>query len=87
MGKIIQYRLNNLIYLHFKKHFCPHCGCRLRTGYIVETVGTATDTYVFGFGNYIRGNVEYRTGGLWCPECELSITVDEMKKYERGAGG
>jgi len=40
--------------------------------------------YDFSVGDtFLRGDVEFRTEYFHCPNCQLDISIEEMKKYEK----
>ena len=78
----------NPIYAHFKKHYCPKCGERLKLKYISNVVNSNSaeaKNYDFSFGDtFLVGNVEFRARYFYCPKCGLSISFKEMEKHEKG---
>lgn len=76
-------------YVHWKKHFCPECGTRLKTAYdsvVVNSNSPEAKNYDFSIAagdNHLTGDVEFRTSYFKCPKCEFSISFDEMKKLEK----
>lgn len=83
----------NPFYVHWKKHFCPECGTRLKTAYdsvIINSNSPEAKNYDFSVaaGDYhLTGDVEFRTSYFKCTKCEFSIPFDEMKKLEKKKPG
>lgn len=78
---------NDLIYTHFKKHYCPHCMVRLnrvKCSKIVNSKSIESKNYNFQLGDvYMCGDVKFIWTEFQCPKCKHQITVDEMKKIEK----
>ena len=77
----------NPFYTHFKKHFCPKCGTKVKLGRerkIVNSRLPEAKNYDFSNcdTNWI-GNVDFRIRCFYCPNCEINISFEDMKKYER----
>ena len=75
-------------YVAFKKHYCPVCGVRLHTVDVEQVLrpGSA-DAERLGLSwssRIIVKNVKYIWTEFECPQCKRRITIDEMRKIERG---
>lgn len=86
----VKYLYNvNPFYVHWKRHYCPECGTRLKTAYdsvIVNSNSPEAKDYDFSIAagdSYLTGDVEFRTSYFKCPKCEFVISFDEMKKLEK----
>ena len=77
----------NPFYVHFKKHFCPKCGTKLKLQYISKIVNSKSQeakNYDFSIGDtYFIGDVEFRTRYFYCSKCQLNFSFQEMKCYEK----
>lgn len=79
----------NPFYVHWKKHFCPECGTRLKMAYdsvIVNSNSPQAKDYDFSIAagdSKLTGDVEFRTSFFQCPKCNLRIPFDEIKKIEK----
>lgn len=78
----------NPFYVHFKKHYCPQCGDRLRVNYcckVVDFNSPEAVNYDFRVGDTIwKGEVEFRMSLLKCPTCKFEISPNEMRSLEKG---
>lgn len=90
MKKAVKYIYNaSPFYTHWKKHFCPKCGNRLDMrclSKIVNSKSSEAKDYDFSAGDtFLVGDVEFRTKYFHCSNCQLNISLQEMKKHEKGA--
>lgn len=88
MKKAIKYIYNaNPLYVHWKKHFCPRCKTKVELGFlstIVNSKSPEARKYDFSMGDtYYVGDVEFRVRCFYCTQCQINISFQEMKKYER----
>lgn len=88
MRKAIKYIYDaNPFYVHLKKHFCPICGSKLELRYVSRIVNSKSPEakdYDFSVGDtFFVGNVEFRTRFFHCLNCQIDISIQEMKKYEK----
>lgn len=88
MRKAVKYIYDaNPFYVRWKKHFCPKCKTRLillHTSKIINSNSEEAKEYDFSVGDtFFVGDVEFRTGYFHCSGCQLDISFQEMKKYER----
>lgn len=87
MRKAIKYDYNNPFWVHLKKHFCPKCGNKLELRDAIKIVNSKSPEakdYDFSVGDtYFVGDVEFRTRYFHCSNCQLDISIKEMKKYEK----
>ena len=63
----------NLFFVFFKKHFCPHCGERLERSYIWEVLpekSMAAKRYRAVGDTTYSGDVQLRTGCFYCGKCK-----------------
>lgn len=67
----IKYLYNvNPFYVHWKKHFCPKCGIKMKTDYdsiVVNSDSPKANDYDFSVvagDSYLTGNVEFRKSFL-----------------------
>ncbi|MBD5470030.1 MAG: hypothetical protein HDR19_02620 [Lachnospiraceae bacterium] len=77
----------NPFWTHLKKHFCPNCGTKVKFGRerkIVNSRSYEAKFYDFSCGDtFLIGDVEFRIRCFYCPNCDINISFDDMKKYER----
>lgn len=77
-----------LFYVFCRKHFCPKCGKKLELRYdskIVNSRSPEAKNYDFTMGDvFFVGDVEFRTGYLFCNGCQSSFSFRDMKKFEKG---
>lgn len=88
MKKAIKYiYAANPFYVHWKKHVCPKCGSKAELRYVSKIVNSKSPEakdYDFSAGDtYFVGDVEYRTRYFYCPKCQIDISFQEMKKFEK----
>ena len=88
MVSAIIYSYNaSLFYVYCKKHFCPKCGSKVMLGYerkIVNSNSPEAINYDFSCVDTNRvGDVKFITRCFFCPNCQVNILFEEMKKYER----
>ena len=85
----IKYIYNaSLFWVHCKKHFCPRCGTKAELGNetkIVNSRSAEAKNYDFfdAGGDYMRGNVKFITRCFYCPDCQVNISFEDMKKHEK----
>ena len=88
MRKAIKYIYGaSPFYVHWKKHYCPNCGDKVELRYVSKVVNSKSPeakNFDFSVGDtYFVGDVEFRTRYFYCPKCQLDISIEEMKKYEK----
>ncbi len=78
----------NPFYVHCKKHFCPKCCNKLDLRYVSRMVNSKSPEakkYDFSIGDtFLVGDVEFRTRCFFCKSCQLFISFQDMKEYEKG---
>ena len=75
----------NLFFVFFKKHFCPHCGERLERSYIWEVLpekSMAAKRYRAVGDTTYSGDVQLRTGCFYCNKCKKKISYQEVRAAE-----
>lgn len=79
----------NLLYTHFKKHFCPKCGTQVKLGRerkLVNSKSPEAKNYdFFNVDNFMVGDVEFRIRCFYCPNCDMNISFEQMEKYEQSS--
>ena len=77
----------NPFYVHFRRHFCPKCGKRLKLRYISKIVNSKSPeakNYDFSLGDtFLVGDVEFRTRYFFCDGCQSSISFQDMRTHEK----
>lgn len=77
------------IYVHFKKHYCPHCHCLLQVITESRVLYSPEDNPTSQSLRVGRGTPLYPLRLKWreflCPQCDRQFTVDEMKDIEKNA--
>ncbi|MBD5470417.1 MAG: hypothetical protein HDR19_04725 [Lachnospiraceae bacterium] len=77
----------NPFYTHFKKHFCPRCGTKVKLGYDRKIIyrDSIIEARNYDFSdldtNWLN-SVDFRTRCFFCPNCEINISFKVMKEYE-----
>lgn len=83
-----KYINNALFYTMFKKHYCPQCGKllqRVKVSKIVNSKSPEAKNFDFSLGDsFMIGDVEFIWKEFRCPDCKINISIDEMRKIERG---
>jgi predicted RNA-binding Zn-ribbon protein involved in translation (DUF1610 family) len=89
-GKTIRYRSSSagLIYIYIRKHNCPECGHVLTVKYTSKIVNSESpEAKYYSFialdGTRLRGDVDFREPYLQCQSCGYSISIKDMKIYEK----
>ena len=85
-------RINNdVVYTRFKKHYCPHCGVRLKcvnVSRIVNSHSKEAKNFDFTFvDSFLVGDIEFTWKEFQCPKCLQQFSVQSVKKMEREAKG
>jgi predicted RNA-binding Zn-ribbon protein involved in translation (DUF1610 family) len=85
---VVKYIYNvSPLYIHFKKHYCPKCRDKLEVRYKSEIINYNSDkagNYNFTLGDGIyRGDIEFRVGDFFCPNCDNTISFKDMKQFEK----
>ncbi len=74
------------IFVHLKKHDCPHCGARLKktkTETIVNSNSPEAANYDFSCGDgYFVGNVKFIQAAFRCPRCGRGYSVEQIRAKE-----
>lgn len=74
-------------YVYIKKHLCPKCKTNLKIKYKSEIVNSNSfkaKEYDFSVGDtFMVGDVEFRTKCFYCPKCNMYISFEDMKKFEK----
>lgn len=88
MTKAVKYIFNaSPFYVYIKKHLCPKCKTKLQIKYKSEIVNSNSfkaKEYDFSLGDtFMVGDVEFRTKCFYCPECNMYISFEDMKKFEK----
>lgn len=67
---------------------CPKCGSKVELRYVSKIVNSKSPEakdYDFSVGDtFFVGDVEFRTRYFHCPKCQLDISFQEMKSFEKG---
>lgn len=83
-----KYINNALFYTMFKKHYCPQCGKllqRIKVSKIVNSKSPEAKNFDFSLGDsFMIGYVEFIWHEFRCPDCKINISIDRMRKIERG---
>lgn len=83
-----KYINNSLFYTMFKKHYCPQCGKllqRIKVSKIVNSKSPEAKNFDFSLGDsFMTGYVEFIWHEFRCPDCKINISIDRMRKIERG---
>lgn len=78
----------NPIYVHLKKHYCPACNKKLikiKVSQIVNSNSEEASKFDFEFvDTYMIGNVKFIWTEFKCPQCGKQISIEEMKRIEKG---
>ncbi len=89
MGKGIKYFNNDLKYVSFTKHKCPHCANVLKTVKVSKSVNRDSPEaknfdfdFSAGHSNLYITEAKFVWKEFECPECRAHFTVDELKKIE-----
>lgn len=74
-------------FMYIKKHLCPKCKTKLQIKYKSEIVNSNSfkaKEYDFSLGDtFMVGDVEFKTKCFYCPECNMYISFEDMKKFEK----
>jgi len=75
-------------YVNRKEHFCPACDEQLQKITVSQIVNRkspeARDFDFSSFEGSMTDNVKFIWTELKCPKCENQLTIDEMKRIEKG---
>ena len=76
------------------KHFCPHCHRLLqikRKKQVFHSESEEAKKFnYYAYGGNLRGYNEYNWDVYYCASCDLEISIEDMRRYERAlkkAGG
>ena len=76
-------------YVYKKKHFCKYCNNELIVKRIKKTINSKSpeaENFDFSFsggdGGFLFGDVVFSFEVFYCPNCDIEISVDEIRKYE-----
>ncbi len=89
LGSGVRYQNNNLRYVSFKKHYCPHCKTQVKTVMVERMVERNSPegkdfNFRFKVGNtYILvDEATFRWKEFECPNCNTHFTIKEMQQIE-----
>ncbi|MCL2696410.1 MAG: hypothetical protein FWE69_08835 [Clostridiales bacterium] len=78
----------NPYYVNRKEHFCPKCNARMgktKVSRIVNWRSPEAKDFDFSSGEgFLIGNIKFIWTEFLCPDCGEQITIDEMKRIEKG---
>lgn len=85
-----KYKNEDIIYVTFKKHYCPYCETKLKTEIVKKVLNhkspgvKQSDFWIGPAGrkHFITGDVEFSWKEFKCPNCSAHFTIEEMKKIE-----
>lgn len=82
-----KYINNDVVFTHFKKHYCPDCKTkvvRVKVSKIVNSESSDAKKYDFsnGIDGSLIGNIKFVWTEFECPMCKRHFTVDEIKRIE-----
>ena len=82
--------LHSPYYVHRKKHNCISCNEKVnvkRVKKVINSRSPEAKDFNFSFsgsdGGFMFGDVEFSYEVFYCPNCNNTISIKEMKKYER----
>ena len=83
----IKYKNRDVVYISFKKHFCPECSARLKTvkvSKIVNSNSPEAADFDFSSSNQMvfKGDVKFVWKEFECPECKRHYTVNDIRRSE-----
>lgn len=74
---------DDMLYTVFKKHKCPLCNSRVNRVKSVKTISAKSfEAKKYSIDPYIIGDVRIVTVEFFCPKCQKSISIEDMKKFE-----
>lgn len=75
----------NPFYIYVKHHTCPQCGKHISTSYRNEIISMkeAKLRRLVKDAPLFEDEYEIRHPIFWCTHCDHTITVTEMKEWER----
>ncbi len=88
-GYGVKYQNQDVIYISFKKHYCPHCKTKLKTVVVekvVERNSPEAKDFDFHFsacGTHFKvDRATFKWKEFECPSCGAHFTVKEMQQIE-----
>ncbi len=89
LGKGYKYQNKDVVYITFKKHFCPHCNAALKTSKVKKKVNRNSPegkNFDWNFGSPGHKVSVDEATFVWkefvCPNCNAHFSVKEMQKHE-----
>lgn len=83
----ISYQYNCTWFYLRKKHTCPNCSHileRRKREIIVNSESEEAKNYDFScVDSYLHGNIKFVTFYFYCPKCEATYEIRELKKLEK----
>lgn len=85
MKKTIKYTDDlGFFYKYLKKHTCPRCGGKVQMRYMGRLMNLQSpEAAECGFSGG-EGIAELRTIYFYCPNCPMSISLEDMREFEKG---
>lgn len=86
--KIKEYRFQceNLLFVYFKKHYCPQCNSKLlrqKVSRIIDSNSDEAKYYDFEVADItVKGNMKFTHIEFLCPVCQKHYTVNETKEND-----
>jgi hypothetical protein len=80
--------IDSPFFMFCKKHTCPKCSTILKTKKVRRVVNSKSqEARYFDFssdsGGYLFGDVEFTWFVFHCEICNIDISLQEMRKYEK----
>lgn len=76
------------IYVNMKKHYCPNCNSllnKIKVSKIVNSKSPEAKNFDFAtLDGFMIGNVKFIWTEFKCPQCGKQISIEEMKRIEKG---
>lgn len=84
MKKTIKYTDDlSFFYKFLKSHVCPRCGGKVQMRYMGRLMNLQSpEAAEYGFPSG-EGIAELRTIYFYCANCPMSISLEDMKKFEK----
>ncbi len=88
-GYGVKYQNKDVVYVSWKKHYCPHCKTKVKTVMVEKTVernSPEAEDFDFRFGmagrHFTVDKATFRWKEFECPTCNTHFTIKEMQQIE-----
>ncbi len=85
-GYGVKYQNKDVVYVSFKKHYCPHCKTKVKTVMVEKVLdrnSPEAEDFDFRIGTHLTvDKAKFKWKEFECPTCHSHFTVKQMQQIE-----